>query len=323
MTGFIAGNRPPIASPVRSDPHGSEDVDVVNLQNLRMHAEEKLQDLVEAAILISVDLSETNQQAVVRPPPRQNTLKNRAATARAVLRKDGSKFSEERLTAQDLSNLLRDESFPKGLLDDELDEKILQDILEDLRSGDEPEVIIGKIKDKLGADPYLMDRAMTVLLYKHTDGRQIVRGNLRNSVEAALELFKDEHHDEIEIGTQITAKIRSSRNSEKLGSPIELRSFYSDHILGQTGQPKTSDVYFKLKERFGMSGVTSACEYYLAALGGNLRNRHLSNPAELMAYRSMICSLQALVNLVRVSIKQMQVVPYALDYYRKQNVQQS
>lgn len=189
---------------------------------------------------------------------------------------------------------------------DELNPQHLEDILNSIRP-DASEEEITDIVSKWYPDPFLAND-----VFEFLDASTDLE--MRNKIRSAHDNYKEKFQREIEIGQNITSEAKTFGT---LDTPDKLREWYRSLVLSTSGQMKTTDLFLKMMDRFGFDKLVKATNFYLVALGQDLRNKGIQRE-ELTDKMGQVKSFQAIINVFRMSSMRMRVIPHALEYYAKQ-----
>lgn len=271
-----------------------------------------------------VALVETGQEMQIanvlqRPPkgPISTIFKKLKEFVRRVTRKDGADIKGRQVAKS--SQIVKDKAGEFAKKNPELSKETLENILKELvrRHGESEDGLSAQdVEDLVLAyypDPYLANDVLNFLI-------ESTEGGLNDTVRDAQGNHEELYPREIQIGKNISEEARTFE-SRGLDSPSKLREWYRSAVTSTAGQVKTTDLFLKMMDRFGFEKLVKANHFYLAALGADLRKGGLSVP-ELADKVHQVRSLQAIVNVFRMSRMRMRVIDKALNYYAKLGVRE-
>lgn len=282
------------------------------LESLSDWVKDEIKETQEINQEAAVAATETRDEAIkfamdTRPPrlpigtPADKKLKDRVR----IRRKDETGAAGD--NAKIKVGTILDKAKEYAKRNRELDPDILARIMRDIKPGMNEQQIEDVITGYY-PDPYLANDVFDFVI-------ECCTGKLQETAREAKGKHEEQHAREIQIGQNITEQARAFED-KGLDSPSKLREWYHATITSTPGQVKTSELFLKMHDRFGFDKLVKATQFYLAALGSDLRKGGLSM-AELGDKVHQVRSFQAIINVFRMSRMRMRVIDKSLEYYAK------
>lgn len=223
------------------------------------------------------------------------------AKTRKTLKEQKGRVQKMKFAAEKGERLPREQTRQKAeefeRRNPELKARALQALREQIKSGDDAESLLVKVREYY-EDPSLADEALEFLL-------DTTEGSLHQEVAKAREGFNKTFGREIAAGRNIGTLARQA-SDKGLGAPTTLRDLYRDI----TGNPRDSNTLFEeLSQRYAFKDLRKVVGFLLHSLGADMKAKGPSIPrGQLHRLLTETRSLQAILGVYRFFQGRMRLV---------------
>jgi len=217
---------------------------------------------------------------------------------KALEKEDTQKADENTLTVEQVEEVA--ERFEKR--NPELSSKSLQQLLAQLKSGDNPQDILRKAMQNF-PDHSLADESLEFL-------EKSTKGDLLSKVRLAKDDLNDTFGREVRAGRNMGAEAREF-SQKGLGTPTGLRDLYREI----TGNPRPATQLFgELNEKFTYAKMEKAIDFLLHSMGADLKSKGPSiAPGQLYTLVSEARNLLAILWIYRFFKGRMDMISDAFE----------
>ncbi|MDN3505815.1 MAG: type III secretion system gatekeeper subunit SctW [Simkaniaceae bacterium] len=217
---------------------------------------------------------------------------------KALEKEDAKKADEKTLTVEQVEEIA--DSYEKR--NPELTSKSLQQLLAQLKSGDNPQDVLRKAMQNF-PDHSLADEALEFL-------EKSTKGDLHSNVRQAKDNLNETYGREVRAGRNMGAEARDF-SQKGLGSPTGLRDLYREI----TGNPRPATQLFgELNEKFTYAKMEKAIDFILHSMGADLKSKGPSiAPGQLHTLMSEARNLLAILWIYRFFKGRMDLITAAFE----------